>query len=211
VDITRLRTDYTHGRLEEQDLDPDPIGQFARWLEAAVAANLPEPNGMTLSTVGEDGRPSSRVVLLRGYSREGMVFYTNYQSRKGRELEIHPLACLGFWWPVLERQVRIEGRVEKVSAATSDAYFASRPYESQIASAASPQSEEIGSRALLDERIAALRREYPEAVPRPAHWGGFRLVPDRFEFWQGRKARLHDRLVYTLQPDGTWKIARLAP
>lgn len=211
MDITHLRGEYTHGKLDESDLDPDPIKQLGNWLEAAVAANLPEPNGMTLSTVGQDGRPSSRVVLLRGYSREGLVFYTNYQSRKGRELRVHPFACLGFWWPSLERQIRAEGRVEQVSAEQSDAYFARRPYDSQVGSAVSPQSEEIASRAVLDEKIAALKREYPEAVPRPAHWGGFRLLPDRFEFWQGRKSRLHDRFAYTLQPDGSWRVTRLAP
>lgn len=211
MDISRLRTDYTQNVLEEKDLDSDPWVQFENWLEAAIAANLPEPHGMTLCTVGEKGRPSSRVVLLRGLSPQGLVFYTNYRSRKGQELEQHPWACLNFWWPQLERQVRVEGRVQKVAPEQSDAYFASRPYESQVASAASPQSTEIPSRAILEEQITELRREYPDAVPRPAHWGGFCLVPDYFEFWQGRKARLHDRLAYTVQTDGSWKVARLAP
>lgn len=211
MDLTHRRTDYTAGTLEAHDLDPDPFTQFGRWLEVALSADLIEPNGMTLSTVGQDGRPSSRVVLLRGYSREGLVFYTNYDSRKGRELAHNPFACLGFWWPPLERQIRVEGRVERVSPEQSDAYFASRPYESQLGSAASPQSQEIASRAVLEERIARLRERYPQAVPRPAHWGGFRLVPDRFEFWQGRKSRLHDRFAYIQEPDGSWKLARLAP
>ncbi|GEM86398.1 pyridoxamine 5'-phosphate oxidase [Meiothermus granaticius] len=211
MDLVNRHVDYLQGTLNSSDLDPDPLVQFGHWLEAAFAANLIEPGGMTLSTVGPEGRPSSRVVLLRGYSPEGLVFYTNYNSRKGRELAQNPWACLGFWWPALERQIRVEGRVERVSPEQSDAYFASRPYESQLGSAASPQSEEIASRAVLEERMARLREQYPQGVPRPAHWGGFRLLPDRFEFWQGRKNRLHDRFVYTLEPDRSWRIARLAP
>lgn len=211
MDLRNLRYDYTKGELDESDVSPDPIEQFAVWLEAALAAGLTEPYGMTLSTVGENGRPSSRVVLLRGFSAEGLIFYTNYRSRKGRELEAHPYAALNFWWPPLERQVRIEGRVEKVSAEESDAYFASRPYESQAASASSPQSEPIPSREVLLQWIEQTKQRYPTQVPRPPHWGGYRLVPDYFEFWQGRKSRIHDRLAYTPEPDGSWKITRLAP
>ncbi|MCS7069380.1 MAG: pyridoxamine 5'-phosphate oxidase [Meiothermus sp.] len=206
-----LRSDYTYGTLSEQDADPNPFRQFERWLREALETHLYEPHGMTLSTVGENGRPSSRVVLLRGLDEQGLVFFSNYQSRKGRELAANPWACLNFWWPPLERQVRIEGRVEKVEPAISDEYFASRPYESQVGSAASPQSEVIASREVLEQRIAELKARYPETVPRPAHWGGYRLRPDTFEFWQGRPSRLHDRLVYRLQPDGGWRIERLAP
>ncbi|HEU4740534.1 MAG TPA: pyridoxamine 5'-phosphate oxidase [Meiothermus sp.] len=211
MDLSNLRYDYTRGELDESDVSPDPIEQFGVWLEAALAANLTEPYGMTLSTVGENHRPSSRVVLLRGFSAEGFIFYTNYHSRKGRELEAHPYAALNFWWPPLERQVRIEGRVEKVSAEESDFYFASRPYESQAASASSPQSEPIPSREALLFRIEQTKRQHPERVPRPLHWGGYRLQPDYFEFWQGRKSRIHDRLAYMLEPGGGWKITRLAP
>lgn len=211
MDVRDLRSDYTYGSLTESDIDPDPFKQFAGWLEAALSTDLIEPHGMTVSTVGENGRPSSRVVLLRGYSHQGLVFYTNYQSRKGRELGANPWACINFWWPNLQRQIRIEGKVERVEAEMSDAYFASRPYDSQVASAASPQSQVIASRAVLDGRIAELKTKHPHTMPRPEHWGGFCLKPDYFEFWQGRKSRLHDRLTYVLEADGSWKIQRLAP
>ncbi|GIW30065.1 MAG: pyridoxine/pyridoxamine 5'-phosphate oxidase [Meiothermus sp.] len=206
-----LRSEYTYGTLSEQEALPNPFRQLERWLTEALEAQLYEPHGMTLSTVGPDGRPSSRVVLLRGLDERGLVFFSNYQSRKGRELEANPWACVNFWWPPLERQVRVEGRVEKVEPELSDAYFASRPYDSQIGSAASPQSQVIASREVLEQRVAELRARYPTTVPRPAHWGGYRLKPDTFEFWQGRPSRLHDRLVYRLQPDGSWRIERLAP
>lgn len=206
-----LRSDYTYGTLSEQEADPNPFRQLERWLAEAIETHLYEPHGMTLSTVGTNGRPSSRVVLLRGLDERGLVFFSNYQSRKGQELEASPWACVNFWWPPLERQVRVEGRVERVEPQLSDAYFASRPYESQIGSAASPQSQVIASREVLEQRIAELKARYPNTVPRPAHWGGYRLIPDTFEFWQGRPSRLHDRLVYRLQPDERWKIERLAP
>ncbi|GEM84443.1 pyridoxamine 5'-phosphate oxidase [Meiothermus hypogaeus] len=206
-----LRSDYTYGTLSEQDADPNPFRQLERWLSEAIETHLYEPHGMTLSTVGANGRPSSRVVLLRGLDEGGLVFFSNYHSRKGQELEANPWACLNFWWPPMERQVRIEGRVEKVEPQLSDEYFASRPYDSQIGSAASPQSQVIAGREVLEERIAEFKARYPETVPRPAHWGGYRLKPDTFEFWQGRPSRLHDRLVYRLQPDGGWTIERLAP
>jgi pyridoxamine 5'-phosphate oxidase len=206
-----LRSDYTYGTLSEQEADPNPFRQLERWLAEALETHLYEPHGMTLSTVGANGRPSSRVVLLRGLDERGLVFFSNYHSRKGRELEANPWACLNFWWPPLERQVRIEGQVEQVEPQLSDEYFASRPYDSQIGAAASPQSEVIASREALEQRIAELKARYPETVPRPAHWGGYRLKPDTFEFWQGRPSRLHDRLVYRLEPDGGWKMDRLAP
>jgi pyridoxamine 5'-phosphate oxidase len=196
--------------LSEQEADPNPFRQLERWLAEAIEAQLYEPHGMTLSTVGADGRPSSRVVLLRGLDERGLVFFTNYQSRKGKELAVNPWACLNFWWPPLERQVRVEGRVEQVEPQLSDEYFASRPYDSQIGALASPQSQVIASRAVLEQRVAELKARYPKTVPRPAYWGGYRLKPEAFEFWQGRPSRLHDRLVYRLQ-EGSWKIERLAP
>ena len=211
--LKTLRTSYTQSTLES--VDPDPFRQLEGWLSDAIAEKVIEPQAMTVSTVGADGRPSSRVVLLRGLSAEGLTFYTNYGSHKGRELEANPYACTNFWWGPLERQVRVEGRVFKVSPQESDAYFASRPRDSQAASASSPQSQIIGSRAELEAHMQALEAQFPDAIPRPAHWGGFRLVPDRFEFWQGRPARLHDRFVY-LPEKGTlegsrWTIHRIAP
>lgn len=206
--IRDLRTDYTAASLSA--VLADPVEQFEEWLHEAIDAKLPEPNGMTLSTVNAQGRPSSRVVLLRGFNTEGFVFYTNYLSRKGHDISEHPVACINFWWPVLERQIRIEGRIEKVSPEDSDAYFASRPRDSQLSAASSPQSQVIENKDVLLERISELQAQYPEDMPRPEHWGGYRLVPEYFEFWQGGPARLHDRFVYVLQ-DGSWTTQRLAP
>jgi pyridoxamine 5'-phosphate oxidase len=202
------RSDYTQGTLEERDLLPTPLEQLRHWLEDAERAGVIEPNAMTVSTVGKDGKPSSRVVLLRALDT-GLVFYTNYHSRKGEEIATTGAVCVNFWWGALERQVRVEGSIERVSSAESDAYFASRPLESQLASAASPQSQII-TRDELEARVAHLRAQHPNGVPRPVHWGGYRIRPERVEFWQGRAARLHDRLVYTLE-DGVWAISRLAP
>lgn len=202
------RKEYTQGNLDEATLLPEPIAQLRLWLEQAASAGIVEPNAMTLSTVSADGRPSSRVVLLRGLD-DGLVFYTNYASRKGQDIAATGMACVNFWWESLERQVRLEGQVLPVSTADSDAYFDSRPYESQLASAASPQSQPMGREA-LEARVEALRQQFPERVPRPAHWGGFRLTPDRAEFWQGRAARLHDRVLYTLE-SSAWVKHRLAP
>ncbi len=201
------RKDYTRGTLDERDISPNPLEQLRLWLEDAVSANVLEPNAMTISTV-RSGRPSSRVVLLRGLD-SGLVFYTNYLSRKGTDMSSDAFAAANFWWGVLERQVRIEGLIEKVSSVQSDAYFASRPYESQLASAASPQSQRA-TRADLEGMVVALRAQHPERVPRPEHWGGYRLTPTYFEFWQGRKARLHDRIAYELD-NGLWRFSRLAP
>ena len=186
------------------------MAQFGLWLQQAIDAKLPEPNAMTLATVGANGRPSTRVVLIKGFDARGLAWYTNYDSRKGRELAAHAFAALQFHWVEMERVVRIEGRVEKTSAAESDAYFASRPLDSRIGAWASPQSQVIASRAVLVANAAKISAQYLLHPPRPPHWGGYRLVPDTFEFWQGRRSRLHDRLRYRL--DGTlWVRERLAP
>jgi len=212
-EIAALRKSYERAELDEAASHADPLQQFERWLGEAVDAALPEPNAMTLATVGEGGRPSTRVVLLKGYDARGIVWYTNYDSRKGRELAALPYAALQFHWVELERVVRIEGRVERVSDAESDAYFATRPLDSRIGAWASPQSEVIGSRATLLANAAKFAAKYLLNPPRPPHWGGYRLTPDRWEFWQGRKSRLHDRLLYRLAEPGAaqWLRERLAP
>jgi len=209
--LADLRKSYERAELDETHADADPLRQFARWMDEALKAELPEPNAMTVATVGADARPSTRVVLIKGFDERGIVWYTNYHSRKGRELATHPFAALQFHWVELERVVRIEGRVEKTSDAESDAYFASRPLDSRIGAWASPQSEVIESRAVLVANAAKASARFLLNPPRPPHWGGYRLVPDAWEFWQGRKSRLHDRLRYRLQPDGTWRRERLAP
>lgn len=212
-DVADLRTDYHLQELSETAADRDPIAQFANWFEMALNAQIPDPNSMTLATVGLTGKPSSRVVLLKGYDRQGFIFYTNYHSRKSQELEAHPWAALTFWWVALERQVRIEGRAEKISAAASDAYFHSRPRDSQLGAYASPQSQVISDRSVLEQNLADLEKKYAgeELIPRPDHWGGWRIVPEAIEFWQGRSSRLHDRLLYQLQTDGSWLRSRLSP
>ena len=210
MNIASLRQDYMRESLNEADVATDPFTQFQRWFDEALRAELPMANAMTLATVGADGAPSARIVLLKGIDHDGFVFYTNYMSRKGRELAGNPRAALVFHWTDLEREVRIDGRVEKVTAAESDEYFSSRPLGSRHAAIASPQSEVIASRAVLEARFDAAAAEHGDVAPRPAHWGGYRVLPASVEFWQGRPSRLHDRLFYTRQGD-RWTIVRLAP
>jgi pyridoxamine 5'-phosphate oxidase len=213
-DIASLRKSYERAELDEAASKADPIEQFGLWLQQALDGKLPEPNAMTLATVGAQGRPSSRVVLIKGFDARGIVWYTNYDSRKGKELAANPFAALQFHWVELERVVRIEGRVEKVSSVESDAYFASRPLDSRIGAWASPQSEVIESRAVLVSNAAKFGAKFLLQPPRPPHWGGYRLVPDRWEFWQGRRSRLHDRLRYRKDEGGlvhAWVRERLAP
>ncbi len=209
-DLADLRKSYERAELDESASLADPLAQFELWLQQAISGELPEPNAMTLATVGADGRPSTRVVLIKGCDARGIVWYTNYDSRKGRELAAHPQAALQFHWVELERVVRIEGQVEKVDTAESDAYFASRPLDSRIGAWASPQSEVISSRSVLVANAAKYGAQFMLNPPRPPHWGGYRLVPDRWEFWQGRRSRLHDRLRYRLQ-EQHWIRERLAP
>lgn len=194
-------------------MDPDPFVQFRRWMDDAVAAELPLPNAMTLATAGSDGRPAARMVLLRGFDERGFVFYTNYDGDKAAQLGVNPWTALVFYWEPHERQVRVVGSVSRVSGAESDAYFAGRPRESQIGAWASPQSDPIRDRAELEERVRAVEARYPagEPIPRPPHWGGYLVTPDEFEFWQGRPGRLHDRFHYERTAGGLWVIERLAP
>lgn len=209
-DLADLRKSYERAELDENASDASPFAQFERWLNEAISGEIAEPTAMTLATVGPDLRPNSRVVLLKACDPRGLVWYTNYLSRKGRDLAGNPYAALQFHWVELERVVRIEGQVEKTSAEESDAYYASRPLDSRIGAWASPQSEVIADRSVLIKNAAIYATKHLLAPPRPPHWGGYRLVPDRFEFWQGRRSRLHDRLRYLLQ-DGAWVRQRLAP
>jgi pyridoxamine 5'-phosphate oxidase len=205
-----LRKSYERDELEESTSSDDPLKQFNSWLQQAIDAKVPEPNAMTLATVGPDQRPSTRIVLIKGIDARGLVWYTNYESRKGHELAGNPFAALQFHWVELERTVRVEGRVERIGDEDSDAYYASRPLDSRIGAWASPQSEVIASRATLVANVAKTTARFGLNPPRPPHWGGYRLQPDRWQFWQGRRSRLHDRLQYRLV-DGVWVRERLAP
>jgi len=209
--LADLRKSYERGSLDVDDVASDPFAQFGHWLNEALAAEVPEPNAMTLATVGADGRPSTRIVLIKDYDERGIVWYTNYHSRKGRELADHPFAALQFHWVELERVVRIEGQVEKVSDAESDTYFASRPLTSRIGAWASNQSEPIPGRGTIVAKAAEYGLKFGLNPPRPPHWGGYRLIPDRWEFWQGRASRLHDRIVYEQDGNGGWERSRLSP
>lgn len=211
--IADIRINYAKQALNEDSVLHHPVRQFEVWLQEAIQSEAEEPTALVLSTVNAAGRPSGRVVLLKHVEEQGFTFFTNYDSRKGQELAERPFAALTFFWPALERQVRIEGRVEKVAPEVSDAYFHSRPKGSQIGAWASPQSQPIESREALEQRDKQYQEQFTaqELVPRPEHWGGYRLVPDQIEFWQGRPNRLHDRILYALQENGAWSISRLAP
>ncbi|WDF56999.1 pyridoxamine 5'-phosphate oxidase [Mucilaginibacter sp. KACC 22063] len=211
-ELQNLRQDYAAARLTEKEVSQDPIKQFEKWFNDAMKAGIHEPNAMTLATATNDGRPSARILLLKGFTQEGFIFYTNYLSRKGREMAKNPLASIVFFWGEMERQVRIEGTIEKVSKEESEAYFHSRPKLSQIGALASPQSQEIADRTVIESKMQQLEAQYADSeVPKPSHWGGYILKPQLVEFWQGRQSRLHDRIVYKKADKKTWKIVRLAP
>jgi pyridoxamine 5'-phosphate oxidase len=210
--IADLRKDYTLQDLGENDVNHNPFLQFRFWFDQAVEAQLPEPNAMTLATSTPDGKPSARMVLLKNFDERGFVLFTNYNSHKGQEIAANPQAALVFWWAELERQVRIVGTVEKISAEESDGYFEVRPHNSRLGAWASNQSEVIAGREVLEVQLQEFQRKYEnQEVPRPPHWGGYRVIPEEIEFWQGRSSRLHDRLLYTRLNDGGWKIERLSP
>ena len=210
VSLADLRNEYSRETLDESSVDRDPFRQFDAWMTEAIRAQVPEPTAMSVATIDERGRPAARICLLKGSDARGFVFFTNYESRKGRDLAAHPAAALVFFWKELERQVRIEGRVEKVAPEESDAYYRTRPLGSRIGAWASPQSAVLESRASLEKRWAELAERYGEDPPRPPNWGGYRVIPEAFEFWQGRRSRLHDRVTYA-RDGGAWKIARIAP
>ncbi|WP_447642352.1 MULTISPECIES: pyridoxamine 5'-phosphate oxidase [Chitinophagaceae] len=211
MDIGNIRQDYQLKTLNESDIVKDPFEQFNVWWEEAVKSEIDEVNAMTLATVGLDGIPSARIVLLKAFDTDGFEFFTNYESQKGKELVANPNAAMVFFWKELQRQVRIQGKVEKVSPAESDRYYNSRPYSSRIGAWSSPQSTPIVGRTILEENVAKYAAQYSNEVPRPPFWGGFRLVPSLFEFWQGRSSRLHDRFQYRLTENKSWNIERLAP
>lgn len=211
MSIADLRKDYSRASLSETDVNPNPIEQFSKWFNEAISAQVPEANAMSVSTATADGRPSSRILLIKDIDQRGFTFFTNYESRKGRELDSNPFAALLFYWIELERQVRIEGRVERISDEENDAYYNSRPVKSRLGAIASAQSRPVASREVLEARVQEVEKQYGDHPVRPPQWGGYRLVPDYLEFWQGRPSRLHDRIVYQRQPDGSWQLQRLQP
>jgi pyridoxamine 5'-phosphate oxidase len=212
LNLAQIREEYSKYELSEESVLNDPIAQLELWLTEAIEAQASEPNAMVLSTIKFDGKPASRVVLLKGLNKNGLVFFTNYNSNKGKQLQSNPYASVVFFWPELQRQVRVEGMTEKIPDSESDAYFKSRPLESQIGAIASPQSRVIGSRKEIEENFEKLKSLYlAEPIVRPQHWGGYLLKPTEFEFWQGRPNRLHDRILFTPEKNNTWKISRLAP
>lgn len=212
MNLADIRKEYTKQDLSRKQVKEDPIEQFQVWMDEAMKSGVLEPTAMNVATVDANGRPSSRILLLKGVEEGKFVFYTNYESRKGQQIAQNPFAALNFFWPELERQVRVEGKAEKLASPFSDAYFQSRPRLSRIGAHASPQSQEIPNRFFIEKRVAELGIKFALGeVPRPAHWGGYGLVPDRIEFWQGRPSRLHDRILFVKQDDSSWHIARLAP
>ncbi|MFN9707688.1 MAG: pyridoxamine 5'-phosphate oxidase [Burkholderiales bacterium] len=208
--LADLRKNYERAALDETSSPGNPLVLFKQWFEQAIEAQIPEPNAMTLATVGPEGRPSTRIVLVKDFNEQGLVWFTNYDSRKGKELLINPWAALQFHWVELERVVRMEGRAQKISPERSDAYFQSRPVESRLGAWASPQSQVVASRKVLEQSFAEVKAQYGDHPPRPNHWGGYQLTPETWEFWQGRPSRLHDRLYYQ-QKNGAWQRERLAP
>ena len=210
MDIADLRLEYSRESLTERDADPDPVAQFEKWFEQALHAGIVEPNAMTLATSTRDGRPSARIVLLKGLDASGFVFFTDYRSAKGGEVDANPHVSLCFWWDVLQRQVRVAGSVARVSREESEAYFRTRPHGSRIGAWASYQSAPLASRESLEREVERIRRAHPDDVPLPPHWGGYRVTPESFEFWQGRQSRLHDRIVYA-RAGGNWQVGRLSP
>ncbi|MTI30203.1 pyridoxamine 5'-phosphate oxidase, partial [Cytophagales bacterium RKSG123] len=207
-----IRTEYSKESLEINDVNSNPVEQFKKWFEEALQAEVMEPSAMNLATISSQGRPSSRIMLLKGVENQKFIFYTNYESNKGKDIIANPFVALNFFWPELERQVRVEGIIKKVSAETSDSYFKSRPRSSQIGAWVSEQSHPITDRKILEERYQQLVKKYEgQEIPRPSFWGGYKVIPERIEFWQGRPSRLHDRLSYTKESNNNWKIERLSP
>lgn len=211
MSIADLRKDYSRASLSELEVAADPIEQFSVWFDEATKAQIPEPNAMSVATVGTDGRPSSRIVLIKQFDRQGFTWFTNYDSRKGKEVDAHPYVALLFHWVELERQVRIEGKIERVGSAESDAYFLSRPLASQLGAIASQQSQPVADRAAMEQQYEATKTQFGDHPQRPAHWGGYRVIPDRIEFWQGRPSRMHDRILYVRGDSGEWERRRLQP